>query len=1307
MRRVKIALTGLAIAGVATGGFLRWQGSSSRVESKALAFFQKGDGREAYNALVPLENHIPTSQLLLLQSYTLRENGLIPRSTQRLIQAAQALEGEEELSSHDKQRLIEIGLNLALNGYLSKEQEIFDQGLEIVEKIDAHEPWIAAFKALKYQKDRQFSLAGEWAAKAAKRRFLSNWMSRPFGHIFTKHWDLLIQARAKLEQGKTVSAQELISQIPLENPDIREQVKVLLALINIKEGEQRPVDLSLNYFKLALSRLKTVSQKIDSPFENDYDAIASAFSLQGIACLQAGLISDVDFYVGALSDWHDKNHLAALATKYINWLAGEEFSSTLPDLSSEVRLNALIQTPEWEDVLHTALVNKLEAALLEKRWDSVEQFWMFTSSSADSTPKLVAQLESTVKQFIDAEFSKLINLKEENADLVFLNISQLFPLLAQMESTEGNYQKFLIKLVDEAAALLAQTPINPICTRTFAMLSSSAGSPNPEQLLNLIKEKIARRFNQARSIGDMSTMAALFDVAAGVGVDAIPTYSKENIANMLADCRYQLDTGQITQAQDQLKWILKLDPKNSSARTLLGSSFFATGDYLSAADILAEIKEPSPDIAQILCICYLRSEQGPKAMALISKVRARGETLSDRVLLESGLYLAQEKQWKNALEQLQNIQTKIPDVWAYIMACSYKLGDSKGVWQSFNKLPTAMRGSRPITALALRSIDSPALFGIASSIMETALKLTPDKSVISVPVKDFLEKSFSPYELDLTIAAAHFLQGSKQDPARALELLKSTFPDQLDWRLQCEKALALVALGLAGEAHNELKKVNPQPVDEEHMAFWLVLSQVHREECRYRACEDILDKLTATLGSHYEISLERARLYFDTLRTNACLHELEPLLEMSSLETRLLYMKALVKMGKFQEAVDEFQVIAKLDHSAWAVWRSALILYPAYYNLGIAAQVPTRNLFELLKAEEKATCLQGLLSIGEKQLAISWGKQFENELFDSFEATFFQMQLALTNGNFLQARGLMKELISQKNLKLEKAMRVVEYLEIMSEDELLKEFSQRSFAISGLKDEIKNRPGLFDITQDPSEDNIEAILTSCMAYLAYARVHVDKKGSFDGMSLREVESIRQFCDNKRSDNGPIIFFLLAAEAQSLLNEPFLAEQNFKICLSATPSLFPALIGMSNLMIEAKAYQATINFVKKALCYFPKNPYLELQIARAEFELATPKISPNKPLLTPDFSKVHSTLESIMNEAPYLSQGYILQGRIAMFEGKWALAYEKLMLADKLKPGDKDLLTLLATTIEERIRQEGSSIEWQEQLAQIQKNLRIE
>lgn len=1292
MRNVKIALTGLAIAGVAAGSFLRWTTSSSRVESKALGLYLQGESRQAYEQLVTLENRVPLAQLLLYQGYTLRDNNLLNRSTQRFLQAIRSFEKEgATLSRSEKALLLENGLNLTLNGFLANESDNFEEGLKAARKADPQHPWVIAFEALSAEQKGDYAKASALAKKSTKRSPLSKWMAKPFSKVFTPYWEQLVIARGLIEEGKITTARENLSQIVTgSNPHLEEQVKLLMGMSYLQEAQKKPLDVSLAFIQRGYKYLKDLPLKEPSA-ASDYAKIINYLQKSALNSLQAGFIEDLNFYVEAFTHWKDSGGLRPIAEGFIDWLVSKEFSNNvLPNMTAGVaKLSTYIHSSEWQDELHEAISKKLKQAIAQQRWDAIQQFWTITASSPDTNPLLISKVADTVEGQIEQMFQKLLkDVASTDSPQVlepaFRELKQILPILAQIESDPLRYQNFLQKLVDHAVTLIQAPEISPASDEVFSMLMEATSPPQPDRLRAVVKDRLSKRFGNARNVHDTKAMAKLYDIAQQIGLDAIPTYTLETISNMVADARYLLESDQIQQAQDQLRWILKLAPQNEQARFLLGSSLFAGGEYDQAANLLKDVPNPSHDMAQVLAICYLRSGQGEKALIQATQIREKGKVLSDRLLLEIGVYQAAQKQWRSAADSLDAIRHKTPDVWIYILACGYRLEEPTTVWRAYNQLPSVVRANRQITALALRGAQSIGLNAMADSILERSLQVDPSQTVITKNAQAFLEGEFAPFELDLSIAAASYFQTAKADAQRALSILERSQSN--DWHVFTERAKAFIQLGLTNDALEELGHVQLTDISSDTLDYWLTLSHVYRLSAEFGQCQQLLDRIEAKLGTSKVLKIERANFFAQSRRYDRALECLEGVISSEDeVEHIILYTNILVRSGKFEEALKAADSALRKDHSAATTWKIASIVWPAQENLKAPSQIPSKNLFELLNAEQKGVAIQHLIRTQTFAHAHAWAAQFTQELKSSFEGKFALMQLALLQRQLEQAQDLFAQLLEQPYITLEQYSRLIHWLPMVANPALI------SNSISKVADPL----------QDDSSVGMSARIKSYMTHLQVARIMLDKTSKLDEITTKRVHAIRERTFKLRDDAGPLYAFWLYASSCNVLAEPLHAEPELEACTRADPSYADAFLQMSAILLDAKQWNLASSWAQKALVQNPRDPLALLQIAKCRFEQFL--VQPTQ-IQTLELSK--QSLKECLESAPYLADAYVLTARINMFAKSWADAYNQLMLADSMKKDDRDILSLLSATLQKRIETEGSRIEWIQQLRALEAKLVI-
>lgn len=1291
-KHFKIALTGLAIAGVATGSFIRWQNSPSRIESLALHQIEAGDAKGAYEQLSSLENKIPLPQLLLYQAYTLRQSDLLNRSNQRLTQAIELIEKEQQpLKKAQKQLFLELCLNLALNGYLGNDPSLIKEGIEKAAKVQENNPWVYLFQALEAQKNKDYAKASELAQKAHKRAYLSHWMKKPFSSVFGKYWTEFVRIRSLVEQGKTVSARELISQISPKDPSTKEQVRLLIGLSHLKEAQKQPLEISLGYFQLAFSFLKDLPLQT-SAFEDTYEEIAQAFEEQGLKALKGELLSDLSFYIQALTKWHDRKHLPKLAMSYIEWLAEKQMTAGAPPLLSQgdAQLKTLIDSPEWQDDLFEALSQRVRHAIEKKRWDLIGQFWSMTVTSAQTSPELVKAITHVVEEEVERRFQNLIRSVGDNddpqiLDPAFAELKQLLPLLAQIESDDGRYQIFLQKLADEATQLIHAPKISPATDEVFGMLIHSTSAPQPERLQLMLKDKISKRFWQARNMQDMAAMSALFDACAKIGIDAIPSYSPDAIANMVADSRFMLENDKVKQAHEQLQWVLKIDPQNEQARLLLGGSYFSSGDFAKAAELLEQLKAPNKQTRQLLAISYLRCDQAEKALELVWQIQAKGESLSDRLCFETALLKADQSNWQESLQLLQSIRHKNADVWIYILACEYKLSSAKGVWQAYSQLPALMKANRSLTALALKSAEKIQLWGLADSILDKAMHVEPSQAIISKNANEFLKKHFAEHELDIAMAASQYLQEAKQDPQRALDILQNK--DQTNWRVLKERAKAFIQMGSYKEAYEELAKAPANlAIDDEHLQYWVLKAQAARLQGRLDESWKLLEMLQSRLdSSHKEVVIEKAELMIESKRLDVAISLLEPIItKESSFDEIFLLVNALIQQGEFEKGLQWAEVASQKDMSAWASWRLATTLWPAEQSRQMTPQIPNKNLFEILSGEQKAIVLQKMLNMGAFARAQSWGQTYASELGEGFEPSMARMQLHLLQRQMTQAYAILEKIADEKDLSLNQLLRLLSWLEILGEEPLLRKMAARLPTPSRAQ----------KLSQSER-------YTSFLVHLSLARVLQDKRGVMDEQTAAEIHVILNSSQASRRDDGPLYDFWIHASACMVLADYAKADADLRKCQSAYASFLEPYLAIATILKQLGSTQLAIDTLEQALKMHPEHPWIELNLAHLQLAMAQKTLIIDKDFL----EKASQTLRRCLDKAPYLSDAHMLAARIASYEQKWVYAYEEVMIADQLKPGDQDILRFLEAILTKRIETEGSRLEWTQKLNELEKQLK--
>jgi thioredoxin-like negative regulator of GroEL len=700
------------------------------------------------------------------------------------------------------------------------------------------------------------------------------------------------------------------------------------------------------------------------------------------------------------------------------------------------------------------------------------------------------------------------------------------------------------------------------------MLLDSTSSPQPERLKIMIKDKISKRFWQANYLKDVETMIRIFEIAEKINLDAIPTYTPEAIANLVADASYMLDSDQIKAAQSQLRWVLKLSSQNIQARLLLGSSYFASGNYTQAAQLLKEVSSPSNEMNQILAICYLRSGQGERALEVIQLLKSQSQTLSDRLLFEIGYYQALQKQWRSASDFFNSMNQKVPDVWIYLLACSYRLNDLKAVWQSYNQLPAAIRANRQITSLALRSAQTLGLAGMADSILEKSMSLISERTLITQAAQSFLEQEFAPFELDLSLVAAQYFQNEKSDPKRALSALDKKKSNK-DWRISTERAKAFIQLGLYQDSLQEIEANKPQEITVESLNYWLTLSKAQRLCGQFDKSYQLIASVQSTVGLNRAIYFEKSQLFLLLMRPDLALSEIKNIIDENAVvEELMVYVECLIKSNLFEEALKYSETILQQDYSAAVTWKLAVLIWPAQVKLQKPVIAPSKNLFELLNADQKGLAIQHLINIRAFAQAQSWAEQFSNDLNQSFEGKFALLQLALMQRQNNRIPQLLQQLTDDQTT-IEQHYRLLQWIEHLGQSEALEHLLKKS-----------TDPLVALNNKDMAE-----MIKSFLSFLSSSAIKMDKRGILDEETTKILTVIRDQSFDHRQANGPLYFHWIHAYSCLLLAQPLRAEPDFELCTVASPAFTSAFLKLSHILLDAKHWDLAVEWAQKALLQF--------------------------------------------------------------------------------------------------------------------------
>lgn len=1313
MKHWKYALSSLLLSAVLVGSAYSWYQAPSAILERAEKSFVKGDYLLTLKYLEELEekNEMFSPQIALLQSYALREQGYIGRSTQKILLGLSLFPNLQAIANPDEKRVaLELSLGLALNGYSKDLPSDFSEGLRIATLVAPSDSWVALFKMIEHASKNDWEGVHIWMENQKPREFLSDWMEKPFSAVFTKDQETLLLARAYIERGQTVLARELLENLQ-SSATASEEGSYLMALSYLFDAKQRSDHVAMGYYKLALNLLKPLDLK--QPHWKKYlDRVSDFFANEALEQLlrneEKSAVQPLEtpttdqiaqenftFFVQALSHWHADDHLRVLARHFIDSLARVEGAELFPKLQ-RVQHALLERDPRWRPQVEAELLSRLDSALLEGKWNRVQQFWTMSSEPESSFSRnFHSEAAKKIQSRVAQKYSETLLMAAKGQDPAQVeealeSLTHYLSLLQVSHEESEGLKKLHDRLLEQTFSLFSGQTIAIQSAAFIQLLLDHSPEPSyTEELKERLRIKLYERFLLAKAQGDLASMSLVFDISQAVQMQVIEKPTQERLANLIADAHYLLDSERMQEAQQLLIWILKIAPDHPEAIQLLGSSLFGTGRYQEAKELLLKIGSSNLYLQQMLAISYLQTGEPEEAKAIVDQLPF--PSISDRLKLEMGLNEADNARWQEAKQWWDAIGAKSEMVAILKMVALYRQELHAETLKHFTSLPASLRTKKEIISIAARAAiaidDQP----MARSLLVDAVDGGTDS--LSPSLLSTLSRFTSEQELDLAFTAAQFFESLQGQHEKALSFLEKS--SSRTWPVFVAKARSHTALGNLDIARSLLLEVKERykiELKSAYYSFWQALAQLELKERSYDKVLYLCEEIEAALGPSEGITEIRTKalgaLWNFTSARSATLSEAsKERFEQLKLDKQLQVLSLLTKEGRYGLFNELSSSIKTSLLSSDLQWKLARIsLYPLMANK-MAPITPSLHSFAQLDGKEKGLALYYLskTSITRAQL---WSNEHERELQKSLEGLIALGKVSLES----------KE-IEKASLYLEKAISFVElstseHFSVLSLAFLLKELPDL-VAMQKLAEKFAVRSSDYYKLTIGEKHLVRTVR------LLYFSALAERAQALYPTSLSEIELYLDQIEQSdfEKTQSPITHWHRYLIYQ-LKAQPTKAEKELLSLQAAAPGMINIHYELSLLLLQSRQVALAQSELEKSSYFFPnsaKVAILQAKLALLDREsIDQPEISDQQK------EKIAHLISKACELAPYSPYPYFLSAKNSFFDQDYASAHQMLQKALSLRPDLEEGISLLKAVLRKRMKIEGTHIQWQQQLESLDK-----
>ncbi len=351
--------------------------------------------QQSHEKLTDLSKGLSQSEYHLYRAYIFREEGRLDASDRHLNLATK---------EHNDDLNVELDLNHVMNAYLSSDYELFTQKIKQLPQISRYQSYVSFFLGLQAYLSNDYKKALKLlSVKTSDAPSL--WFEKAFSHAFSSNWQQTHIAHCNIELGKYVQARNLLEQLK-KNSDKAFQDKVffLIGLSYLKEANEKPVNVAIPYYHIALSYFSYLPLK-QPGLQNEKNTIALHLINFSKSLLDHNLFKDASPFILAL---HAFDSLASPETLNIS----NKIENLIEDKEYFLQLCNMLKAIKCIEPLRSVLYQKLEALVENTNGRlPIDSYWtiaeILSNHSNLSKPLFIHTAQEKIRQSIDSEVDSL------------------------------------------------------------------------------------------------------------------------------------------------------------------------------------------------------------------------------------------------------------------------------------------------------------------------------------------------------------------------------------------------------------------------------------------------------------------------------------------------------------------------------------------------------------------------------------------------------------------------------------------------------------------------------------------------------------------------------------------------------------------------------------------------------------------------------------------------------------------------------------------------------------------------------------
>lgn len=505
--------------------------------------------------------------------------------------------------TYDEYEKGKLYLGKALSLYYQKKFEEIGPLLDKAKKVENSKD-LFLIEALHNYETNQFEKASlAFKTYFEKEEFENHWFEHVVLNDFSSNLLEVYLGHALIEEKKYSAARAMLE----KNIESVPSAILFLGYNYLKESESLPFSEQKSFLNVAHCYL---DRSFDSCAE-ERKKLAPCLTME----IKRLLKTDEEcffafFFIHLLEKWQCESALDEIALQLMEKMAVDGHLKTIAFCNT---LKEEFKEGMFHDLVLKRLFFILQSDLKEKKHKNPFENWQKIETFA----KAAFPLE-LIRETVRITQNEILSLLQEEK-VTYTKSIRYLKFWKEIANEELENKEFAKALLKHGMLFWRTENEEQKGSQILKVALHIADETLRHEFSKEIEEFFRALYKQALAVNMVSRLSLIYDACQEFNIGFKGMFSKEELANHLADAAHFFKIRNYLAAKTHAEWVSKVEPRNALALKLVGLSSLFLGNYAIAHSYLEQILEPDEETAKALLLCetYLEEEEKKTALAQV------------------------------------------------------------------------------------------------------------------------------------------------------------------------------------------------------------------------------------------------------------------------------------------------------------------------------------------------------------------------------------------------------------------------------------------------------------------------------------------------------------------------------------------------------------------------------------------------------------------------------------------------------------------------------------------------------------------